>query len=69
MLHDVARELSASPAHKLGFILAGAGGRDLYGLGAYADLAGRAATPATDGARQDAEEVVEQRPTSSTRWG
>ena len=35
MLRDLARELDASPAPKLGFILTGAGPTELYGLGAY----------------------------------
>jgi Mrp family chromosome partitioning ATPase len=36
MLRDLARELDASPATKLGFVLAGVGSTELYGTGAYA---------------------------------
>jgi non-specific protein-tyrosine kinase len=35
MLRDLAREIDASPAPKLGFILTGAGPTELYGMGAY----------------------------------
>jgi Mrp family chromosome partitioning ATPase len=35
MLRDLARELEASPAPKLGFILTGAGVTEPYGVGAY----------------------------------
>jgi hypothetical protein len=36
MLRDLARELDASPANKLGFVLTGAGSAELYGAGGYA---------------------------------
>lgn len=36
MLRDLVRELDASPAHKLGFVLTGAGAAELYGAGTYA---------------------------------
>ena len=49
MLRDLARELEASPAPKLGFILTGAGAAEQYAVGAY--TRGRAAHPSQPVAR------------------
>jgi hypothetical protein len=56
MLRDLARELDASPATKLGFILTGVGSTELYGTGAYAYRS----APETSG--QHAPEVVPAAP-------
>jgi Mrp family chromosome partitioning ATPase len=56
MLRDLARELDASPATKLGFVLTGVGSTELYGTGAYAYRS----APETSG--QHAPEVVPAAP-------
>jgi Mrp family chromosome partitioning ATPase len=78
MLRDLARNLEASPAPKLGFILTGADGVEHYGAGTYAYRARREApgsrgpedrVASEDPGGAEAARALAERPSSSPRAG